>query len=86
MSGSFYNYGHQKIQSIIEDLKETFDDQYTVDLMDDKMIQDLLELIAALEVSEILMQRLDWYLSGDDGREAYHERLKEDLEALDNDT
>ena len=83
MSGGRWDHGQYKIENIIVDLKETFEDAYDVNLMDDKMIQDLHELIAALEVSEILMHRLDWYLSGDDGRESYHKRLKEDLEELD---
>lgn len=30
----------------------------------------------------IYAQRIDWLLSGDDGEETFHERLKEDLEEL----
>ena len=84
MSGGHWDHGQYKISNIIVDLKETFDDEYDVNLMDDIMIDNLIELISSLEKAEIHMQRLDWFLSGDDGRESYHKRLKEDLEALDN--
>lgn len=30
----------------------------------------------------IYAQRIDWFLSGDDGEESFHKRLKEDLEEL----
>jgi hypothetical protein len=30
-------------------------------------------------LAKIYAQRVDWFLSGDDGEETFHERLKEDL-------
>ena len=38
-----------------------------------------------LKQAEIYAQRIDWLLSGDDGEESFHERLKEELEELKND-
>lgn len=38
--------------------------------------------IEVLKQAEVYAQRIDWLLSGDDGEEAFHERLKEDLEKL----
>lgn len=38
-----------------------------------------------LKQAEIYAQRIDWLLSGDDGEESFHERLKEELEELEND-
>lgn len=35
-----------------------------------------------LKEAYIYAQRIDWYLSGDDGEESLHRRLKEDLEKL----
>lgn len=35
-----------------------------------------------LQEAYIYAQRIDWLLSGDDGEETFHERLKEDLEEL----
>ena len=39
-----------------------------------------------IRVAEIYAQRADWLLSGDDGEEEFHERLKEDLEGLCNES
>lgn len=32
-----------------------------------------------LKLAEIYAQRIDWLVSGDDGEEAFHKRLKEEL-------
>ena len=40
----------------------------------------LTKTIRLLTEAEIHMHRLDWYLAGDDGKETYYERLKEDLD------
>lgn len=38
------------------------------------------EGIRKLKEAYVFAQRIDWLLSGDDGEETFHERLKEDLE------
>lgn len=38
--------------------------------------------IDILKQAEVYAQRIDWLLSGDDGEETFHERLKEDLGEL----
>lgn len=40
------------------------------------------EGVEALKRAEIYAQRIDWYLSGDDGEESLISRLKEDLDKL----
>ncbi len=40
--------------------------------------------VRKLREAEIYAQRIDWLLSGDDGEESFHERLKEDLRELQN--
>ena len=35
-----------------------------------------------LKKAYIYAQRIDWFLSGDDGEESFHKRLKEDLDNL----
>jgi hypothetical protein len=41
------------------------------------------EAIKVLKKAEVYAQRIDWYLSGDDGEESFLKRLKEDLSKLD---
>ena len=45
-----------------------------------KEIQDRMnEAVKALEIAHIYAQRVDWYLSGDDGDESFLKRLNEEL-------
>ena len=48
----------------------------------EKAIQVMQETIHKLREAEIYSHRVEWFLSGDDGEENLHERLKEDLEEL----
>jgi len=38
--------------------------------------------VAMLKIAEIYAQRIDWFLSGDDGEDSLIRRLKDDLEQL----
>ena len=46
----------------------------------DKTIQEFKNGIEAVKKAYIYIQRIDWLLSGDDGEDSFHKRLKEDLE------
>lgn len=46
-------------------------------------IQELRNAVRALKQAAIYAQRVDWFLSGDDGEESFHKRLKEDLKYID---
>ena len=45
-------------------------------------IKELKKGLAILRKAYIYAQRIDWLLSGDDGEESFHKRLKEDLDNL----
>ena len=47
-----------------------------------KVLKELYAAVHSLRVAEIYAQRVDWMLSGDDGPETFIERLKEDLDKL----
>ena len=40
------------------------------------------EAYKQIRIAEIYATRIDWVMSGDDGEDDQHERLKEDLEAF----
>jgi hypothetical protein len=48
----------------------------------DEVQQIFRDGIEILKKAEVYAQRIDWYLSGDDGEESLIKRLKEDLEKL----
>lgn len=41
------------------------------------------EAVKQLRIAAIYAQRVDWFLSGDDGEDSFIERLEEDLNKLD---
>lgn len=51
----------------------------------DEVLNKLKEAVKTLRIAEVYAQRIDWYLSGDDGDENFLKRLKNDLDSLDKD-
>lgn len=45
-------------------------------------VREFKEAVRILKLAYIYTQRIDWFLSGDDGEDTFHERLKEDLGKL----
>ena len=45
-------------------------------------IREFKKAVALLRKAAIYVQRIDWLLSDDDGEDNFHERLKEELDAL----
>jgi len=88
-------YIHEEIQEILDNSgKERPKDQLGYNDVDyfDRYPEELLypdyseevkkiftDGIEILKKAEIYAQRIDWYLSGDDGEDSFRERLKEDL-------
>ena len=48
----------------------------------DDVIGEFKKGINILRKAQIYAQRIDWLISGDDGEESFHRRLKEDLDKL----
>ena len=48
----------------------------------DKTIEEFKNGIEILKKAYIYAHRIDWLVSGDDGEDTFHKRLKEDLEEL----
>lgn len=52
-------------------------------LIESKEVQEKMrEAIKALKVAHIYAQRVDWYLSGDDGEESFLSRLEQELKEV----
>lgn len=45
-------------------------------------IEELRKAVHILRQAVVYVQRIDWLLSGDDGEDSFHERLKEELSKL----
>jgi hypothetical protein len=91
MSGGYFEYKQYYMDQIAEDLerriekaknKEEGDFGYSYE-ESDKVIEKFEEILYHIKRAAIMAQRVDWYLSGDDGEESFFRRLEEELEELD---
>ena len=48
----------------------------------DDVIEEFKKGVDILRKAQIYAQRIDWLISGDDGEESFHKRLKEELDKL----
>lgn len=95
MSGGRFNYDQYKILEIAEyiesevnnsvkkkDKKEfSFEDDYYPEYKPET-IERFNEAIEYLKIAYVYAHRIDWFLSGDDGEESFHSRIKKELESL----
>lgn len=84
MSGGKFDYKQYSIDYIVDEIdqiirtnKEKEWYQYS-----DETINEFKKGIELLKKAAVYAQRIDWLVSGDDGEERFHQRLKEDLNQL----
>lgn len=93
MSGGAFDYiqmrpewdeAEEYIQKLIKDGGEygDFIDGTNFKPLDTATIEELKKGLQKIKEARVYLQRIDWFLSGDDGENAFHERLKEDLNKL----
>jgi len=83
MSGGHFEYQQfylQRIadnieQAILEDERDTYDEKYS-----QETIEVMKGTISLLNMCYTLVQRIDWFLSGDDNEETFLKRLKQQLD------
>ena len=80
------NQGKEKSKEDLKYYPEEYLEKYPEDrfnlVYSDDVQQIFKEGIEILKKAEIYAQRIDWYLSGDDGEESFIERLAEDLNSI----
>lgn len=84
MSGGHFNYVQCRFREVAEELgemctpdNENFCGEYTKETL--RQFEIAKEFI---EKSAVYLQRIDWLVSGDDGEDTFHERLRDDLVKL----
>ena len=92
MSGGFFNHSQYNLDQISADIEDEiyYNDSEEVNGYNGKKgngfsedtIQEFKLAVWYLKQAFVYTQRIDWLLSGDDGEETFHERLKKDLEKL----
>ena len=95
MSGGHFDYNQHRIEDIKEGFERIisrldkpitnnhyYDEESSLSeyVENKEKFKEQLELgISILELAKIYTQRVDWFISGDDGEETFYERLEEDL-------
>jgi hypothetical protein len=80
MSGGYFDYIQYRFDEPIEMLEDYLKTNESG--FNEKTLLCFQNTIAYLKMSKIYLHRADWLLSGDDGEETYHERLKEEMLTL----
>ena len=96
MSGGHFDYLQFRISEIVDRIERVIaknvDDEATSRRLDEEgewhysfseeTLDEFKNGIAALNKAFVYAHRIDWLLSGDDGEESFHIRLKKELEEL----
>ena len=80
MSGGYFNYDQFRINDIAtltEDYLVTHREELPEDIQ--RHFQDA---IKALLIAATYAQRIDWFISGDDGEDSFHRRLKIEMDKV----
>lgn len=86
MSGGFFEHQQYRLGDMAETIEEVLalnkieneENSYFNGLSEETIIE-FKDAITFLKLAQVYVQRIDWLLSGDDGEETFHERLKADL-------
>lgn len=93
MSGGKFDYQQHRIQDIINTIQDEIDannekpeywwGEWNGQVYSDETIAEFKKGIELLKKAYVYAQRIDWLLSGDDGEEDFHKRLKNELKNID---
>jgi macrodomain Ter protein organizer (MatP/YcbG family) len=92
MSGGHFQYKQWEIGNIADEVEQLIldNDSEEVNEWGDRKgchfspetIAEFKQGLTILRQAHIYAQRIDWLVSGDDGEDSFHRRLKHDLEKL----
>lgn len=92
MSGGHYEYKQYHISEIAESIEsliwnnsvpESEEDEWrSGDRFSPETIEEFKKAVEILKIAYVYAQRIDWLVSGDDGEDTFHARLKHDLDRL----
>lgn len=86
MSGGAFEYSQYRMQDIIDTIQSVIenndkeDDYGSMYGFSKETLDKFKTGIKYLKLAQIYAQRIDWLISGDDGEESFHKRLKDNLE------
>jgi len=92
MSGGHFNYDQYKIGYIADEVEQLIRDNGSEEKdewgynrhsnFDKNTIDKFAEALLVLRMAQVYAHRIDWLVSGDDGEDSFHRRLKSDIAEL----
>jgi hypothetical protein len=92
MSGGHFQYKQWEIGNIADEVEQLIIDNDSEELdeygdpkgshFSNETIEEFKTALTILRQAHVYAQRIDWLVSGDDGEDSFHRRLKHDLEKL----
>lgn len=79
MSGGYFEYKQYALDDIISSIDQIIRDIEQYEFRDQKTIEEFRNALDVCKRARVYVHRIDWFLSGDDSEETFHERLKEEL-------
>lgn len=78
MSGGYFDYNQYRIFDAATDIENIIKgrEQYR---FSEETLEEFMKAIRLLNKAATYLHRIDWLLEGDDGEDAFHRRLTEDL-------
>lgn len=80
MSGGHFDYTQDHIRDIAEEVERIV--AHKAYSLGPETLAEFEKAVRVLREAYVYAHRIDWLLSGDDGEEAFHERLAHDLKEL----
>lgn len=95
MSGGHFNYTQHYINDIADEIQRQIDlsgqtvqtmtyGEYSTETHSDlspEVLAKFQQAIDTLRLAAIMAQRIDWYISCDDGEQAFHDRWNQEISA-----
>lgn len=86
MSGGHFNYVQCRFKEVAKELDELINPAPDSENFHVEYSQETLRQFEIakkfIEISAVYLQRIDWLVSGDDGEDTFHERLRDGLSEL----
>ena len=87
MSGGHFDYQQYRLGDMADEIRNlialnespTFNKE---EKYNTETIAKFIEADKILRLAEVMVQRIDWLVSGDDGEESFHERWDEEIKSL----
>lgn len=82
MSGGRFDYLQYRFSEIVFEIQMEIINNFPTNNISKETIEEFKKGIECIQKAQIYVQRIDWFLSGDESEDTFHKRLSEDLDKL----